>query len=270
MWLVGQGLKRLYLRVRPYDALPDAVRLLIGRPSGTSWPDPIGWAVTAAAAGVTVWNSVPALAEMLLEVAGQRPEIAGTPIRAFLLSGDWISASLPDRAWAAWPDATIIAMGGATEASIWSNGYRVERVDPSWPSIPYGTPLRNQTMRVLDDRLEIRPPWAEGEIHIGGQSCHGHVDPRPAERDALVLEQRALAVALGQRPVGAHDPEPRHPRVVGDRQHGAREARRAGRDVAVGAHEARRDRADAREHPLGADRHDGRRAPGGHVLHRCA
>ena len=38
MWLVGQGLKRLYLRVRPYDALPDAVRLLIGRPSGTSWP----------------------------------------------------------------------------------------------------------------------------------------------------------------------------------------------------------------------------------------
>jgi undecaprenyl-diphosphatase len=38
MWLVGQGLKRLYLRVRPYDALPDVVRLMIGRPTGTSWP----------------------------------------------------------------------------------------------------------------------------------------------------------------------------------------------------------------------------------------
>ena len=38
MWLVGQGLKRLYLRVRPYDALPGIVRLLIGRPAGTSWP----------------------------------------------------------------------------------------------------------------------------------------------------------------------------------------------------------------------------------------
>jgi membrane-associated phospholipid phosphatase len=35
-WLAGQGLKRLYLRVRPYDAL--TVRLLIGRPRGTSWP----------------------------------------------------------------------------------------------------------------------------------------------------------------------------------------------------------------------------------------
>src|SRR6266545_233282 len=38
MWLVGQGMKRLYLRARPYDALPEVVRLLIGRPRGTSWP----------------------------------------------------------------------------------------------------------------------------------------------------------------------------------------------------------------------------------------
>ncbi|MFL5799482.1 MAG: phosphatase PAP2 family protein [Actinomycetota bacterium] len=37
-WLVGQGLKRLYLRGRPYDRLPEVVRLLIGRPRGTSWP----------------------------------------------------------------------------------------------------------------------------------------------------------------------------------------------------------------------------------------
>lgn len=37
MWLVGQGLKRLFGRPRPYDALP-GVRLLIKRPSGTSWP----------------------------------------------------------------------------------------------------------------------------------------------------------------------------------------------------------------------------------------
>jgi undecaprenyl-diphosphatase len=38
MWIVGQGMKRGYLRIRPYDALPDVVRLLIGRPTGTSWP----------------------------------------------------------------------------------------------------------------------------------------------------------------------------------------------------------------------------------------
>jgi undecaprenyl-diphosphatase len=37
-WLAGQGLKQLYRRARPYDRLPDEVRLLIGKPSGTSWP----------------------------------------------------------------------------------------------------------------------------------------------------------------------------------------------------------------------------------------
>jgi hypothetical protein len=39
MWLLGQGLKRTFRRVRPYDArLPNPIRLLIGRPLGTSWP----------------------------------------------------------------------------------------------------------------------------------------------------------------------------------------------------------------------------------------
>lgn len=37
MWLLGQGLKRLFARARPYEALP-GVRLLIHRPSGSSWP----------------------------------------------------------------------------------------------------------------------------------------------------------------------------------------------------------------------------------------
>jgi membrane-associated phospholipid phosphatase len=37
MWLVGQGLKRLFVRPRPYDTL-NGVRVLIHRPSGTSWP----------------------------------------------------------------------------------------------------------------------------------------------------------------------------------------------------------------------------------------
>jgi membrane-associated phospholipid phosphatase len=37
MWLLGQVLKRVFVRPRPYDAL-SGVRLLIHRPRGTSWP----------------------------------------------------------------------------------------------------------------------------------------------------------------------------------------------------------------------------------------
>ena len=39
MWAVGQALKQTFRRVRPYDAeLPTPLRLLIGKPAGTSWP----------------------------------------------------------------------------------------------------------------------------------------------------------------------------------------------------------------------------------------
>ena len=37
MWAVGQVAKKLYRRPRPYEALPPT-RLLIAKPSGTSWP----------------------------------------------------------------------------------------------------------------------------------------------------------------------------------------------------------------------------------------
>lgn len=37
MWLLGQGLKKLWRRPRPYHSLK-AVRLLIAEPAGTTWP----------------------------------------------------------------------------------------------------------------------------------------------------------------------------------------------------------------------------------------
>jgi amino acid adenylation domain-containing protein len=154
-------------------------------PAATSRPDPIAWATAAHTHGVTVWNSVPALAEMLVEVAEQRTPDARPPIRAFLLSGDWVPASLPERARRLWPRARVIAMGGATEASIWSNSYEVARIDPDWRSIPYGRPLRDQTMRVLDHRLGVCPPWAVGRIHIGGTGLalgYWRDEERTAER----------------------------------------------------------------------------------------
>ncbi|NES15065.1 MULTISPECIES: non-ribosomal peptide synthetase [Micromonospora] len=137
-------------------------------PAGGSRPDPVGWADTATRHGATVWNSVPALAQMLVEVVATRPAADRPPVRAFLLSGDWVPTTLPDRLRETWPGTRVTALGGATEAAIWSNSYEVRAVDPAWRSIPYGRPLPNQTMRVLDDRLRLRPPWAVGGIHIGG------------------------------------------------------------------------------------------------------
>ncbi|WP_327287082.1 non-ribosomal peptide synthetase [Streptomyces sp. NBC_01198] len=164
-------------------------------PAASSRPDPVGWAGSAARHGVTVWNSVPALAEMLTEVAEQAPAAARPPLRSFLLSGDWVPTPLPDRMRALWPEAVVTALGGATEAAIWSNSYQVGRVDPQWRSIPYGRPLPGQTMRVLDHRLDVRPPGAVGRIHIGGAGlARGYW--RDAERTA---ERFITHPATGER-----------------------------------------------------------------------
>ncbi|WP_455353247.1 non-ribosomal peptide synthetase [Streptomyces sp. SYSU K217416] len=149
-----------------FGALAAGAALVL--PAATSRPDPVGWAEAAAAHGATVWNSVPALAQMLAEVVEKKPGADAPPLRSVMMSGDWIPLALPDRLRAVWPDVRLIAMGGATEASIWSNIHEIDHVDPDWQSIPYGVPLRNQTMRVLDHWLGLRAPWAVGRIHIGG------------------------------------------------------------------------------------------------------
>lgn len=117
---------------------------------------------------VSVWNSVPAFVEMLCaEPAAAEPGVLGS-LKLFLLSGDWIPLGVPPALKALVPHARVIALGGATEASIWSNFYEVDRVSPDWKSVPYGFPLANQQLWVLDGDLQIRPNWVAGELYIGG------------------------------------------------------------------------------------------------------
>ncbi len=85
-----------------------------------------------------------------------------------LVSGDWVGLDLPARLAAQAPECRFAALGGATEASIWSNVFDVERIDPAWRSIPYGFPLRNQRFRVVDRLGRDCPDWVEGELWIGG------------------------------------------------------------------------------------------------------
>lgn len=129
--------------------------------------DPAGWLELAAREGVTVWNSVPAIMELLVEEA----ESAGRRLpglRLVLLSGDWVPVTLPDRIRRVAPRAQVISLGGATEASIWSIAYPIEKVDPSWASVPYGRPLADQSWFVLDPSGRDAPTWVTGELYIGG------------------------------------------------------------------------------------------------------
>ncbi|MFD3702132.1 amino acid adenylation domain-containing protein [Nocardia sp. NPDC058658] len=129
--------------------------------------DARGWLELVAENQVSVWNTVPALLDMLLTVG------AGTPgsldsLRVVMVSGDWVGLDLPGRLEAVTRECRFIALGGATEASIWSNYHEVIDLDPAWRSIPYGRPLRNQRFRVVDVYGRDCPDWTPGELWIGG------------------------------------------------------------------------------------------------------
>ncbi|MEW9897960.1 amino acid adenylation domain-containing protein [Chitinivorax sp. PXF-14] len=116
---------------------------------------------------VTLWNSVPVLLDMLLVAAegDGRP----LPLRLAMASGDWIGLDLPARLARMAPAARFVAMGGATEAAIWSNLCEVTLPLPNhWRSIPYGRPLANQRYRVVDTQGRDCPDWVAGELWIGG------------------------------------------------------------------------------------------------------
>ncbi|MFF4097180.1 amino acid adenylation domain-containing protein [Streptomyces sp. NPDC001834] len=129
--------------------------------------DPQAWSELVREHEITVWNSVPALLQMLVDhLEGQDATVRS--LRTIMLSGDWIPTRLPDRARRCAPGARVHSLGGATEASIWSITYPVDTVDASWSSIPYGKPLRNQSFFVLDEQLRHRPTWVPGDLYIAG------------------------------------------------------------------------------------------------------
>ncbi|MGF1739614.1 amino acid adenylation domain-containing protein [Vibrio profundum] len=123
---------------------------------------------------VSIWNTAPMFMQMLVE-ALKDTELTkvlrdglGETLRLVLLSGDWIPLELPALVKQYFPNAEVMSLGGATEASIWSILYPIQEVLPEWKSIPYGYAMANQTMHVLDEHLQPCPVGVTGEIHIGG------------------------------------------------------------------------------------------------------
>ena len=116
---------------------------------------------------ITFWDSAPPALVQLRPFFPQRP--AGkSRLRLVFNSGDWIPVPLPDQVRAAFPGARVISLGGATEATVWSNWYPIEEVDPAWPSIPYGKPIRNARYYVLDRHFSPLPVGIPGELFIAG------------------------------------------------------------------------------------------------------
>nr|WP_290442385.1 non-ribosomal peptide synthetase [Pseudoalteromonas sp. OANN1] len=137
-------------------------------PSHEKAMDPTHWAQLIEQHQVTLWDTVPASVELLVEQFDFLGRSSTAPIRNVMMSGDWIDPALPRRIWNTFKGANAISMGGATEGSIWSIFYRITQDTSGWKSVPYGKPLANQSFHILNDNLQQVPPGVVGELFIGG------------------------------------------------------------------------------------------------------
>ncbi|MCK6549924.1 amino acid adenylation domain-containing protein [Myxococcota bacterium] len=150
-----------------FGAIAAGATLVLPDEAGTR--DPSHWLELMKAHHVSVWSSVPALMMMLVEyVRGAEGAELPESLRLVMMSGDWIPLEAPTELWRLRPGVEVMSLGGATEASIWSNDFPITRIDPSWKSIPYGKPLVNQTFHVLDQHGLDAPTWVPGQLYIGG------------------------------------------------------------------------------------------------------
>ncbi|MBU3186314.1 non-ribosomal peptide synthetase [Clostridium estertheticum] len=138
-------------------------------PSVERQTDPSHWVDLMVKHGVTIWNSVPALMQMLVTYLNSEEHVGLPQLRISMLSGDWIPLNLPDMLIKKAPAVKIISLGGATEASIWSIFYEYKGLKNEWKSIPYGKPLSNQGFHVLDEKMRDCPVWVPGELFISGE-----------------------------------------------------------------------------------------------------
>jgi amino acid adenylation domain-containing protein len=163
------GLSALEFDLSVYDVFGTlAAGATLVLPGAGHERDPSHWHELIIRERVTVWNSVPALMQMLVQYCETLERSMPDSLRLAMLSGDWIPIDLPDRIRLGGRKLEVVSLGGATEASIWSIIYPIEQVDPGWSSIPYGKPMRNQRWYVLDDELRPCPAWVPGDLYIGG------------------------------------------------------------------------------------------------------
>lgn len=165
---------------------------------------------------ITFWDSAPQVLQQL------EPQIQsllktetcqkdGNPspslsLRLVFLSGDWIPLSLVQTLRRAMPNGEVVALGGATEVTVWSNSFEVEEVDQMWRSIPYGRPIWNHQYYCLrqadQEDLDIETVETKqfqqlnhlgmtGELYIGGVGVAQGYIARPE-----LTHERFLVVAV--------------------------------------------------------------------------
>jgi len=137
---------------------------------------------------ITFWDSVPTTLDYLVrDLEREQKDYRHTGLRVVFLSGDWIPVDLPARIKHFFPNTKVISLGGATEATVWSNFFPVEQTSRDWKSIPYGKPITNNFFYILDEQLRPVPIGVMGDLYIGGVGvARGYANDPEKTRNSFV------------------------------------------------------------------------------------
>lgn len=137
---------------------------------------------------ITIWNTVPTFMTMLIDYC--EFENKNLPLRLVLLSGDWIATNLPRQIRKRTSNVIVISLGGATEASIWSNYYVCQEQEDYKNSIPYGYPLSNQGFLIADEFGMPVPDFVPGELCIYGEGlAEGYLEDKQQSEEHFVYNE---------------------------------------------------------------------------------
>ncbi|HFG3752780.1 TPA: amino acid adenylation domain-containing protein [Escherichia coli] len=125
--------------------------------------DAIGWSRLVEQHRVTLWCSVPAILEMLLDCA--QPAQLHT-LRLVAQGGDYIKPATLRRLRALCPAPRLVSLGGPTETTIWSIWHDITPDDVE--HVPYGQPLAGNQYYICHDSGEHCPCGVAGRIHTAG------------------------------------------------------------------------------------------------------
>ncbi|ETR70420.1 MAG: hypothetical protein OMM_03251 [Candidatus Magnetoglobus multicellularis str. Araruama] len=95
-------------------------------PSPDKRRDPSHWSELLTLHHVSIWNTVPALMQMLVEY--ETIHSIKSALRLIMMSGDWIPLDMPQKIQRIFTDASMVSLGGATESSIWSIYYPIKQL----------------------------------------------------------------------------------------------------------------------------------------------
>ncbi|MFT4020082.1 MAG: AMP-binding protein [Acinetobacter sp.] len=144
----------------------------------------VAWAQLIETYKVSIWCTVPAMADMLLTAAEPRQLQS---IRLINQGGDYVKPSVVQKFRQILPHARLISIGGPTETTILSIWYEITPQDQD--IIPYGKALKHNEYHVLNSQGEFCPVGVVGQMYMTGVNLsNGYLlDGHVLQKDFVLL-----------------------------------------------------------------------------------